>query len=70
MLRTEHPYQLPWPGCRLREDLLKRVSEAAGGRFYYIESPDHAPEVFKEELGGLLDTVTQNVEVSSTSPMA
>ncbi len=51
-------------GADFNEDLLKRVSEAAGGRFYYIESPDHAPEVFKEELGGLLDTVTQNVEVS------
>jgi Ca-activated chloride channel family protein len=46
------------------EDLLKSIATAAGGRFYYIESPDHAPEVFKEELGGLLAVVAQNVELA------
>ncbi len=45
------------------EDLLRDISTAAGGRFHYIESPEHAPEVFNEELGGLLAVVAQNVEV-------
>jgi Ca-activated chloride channel family protein len=45
------------------EDLLRDVATASGGRFHYIESPEHAPEVFKEELGGLLAVVAQNVEV-------
>lgn len=46
------------------EDLLKNIATAAGGRFHYIESPDHAPEVFREELGGLLAVVAQNVELA------
>ncbi len=50
-------------GADFSEDLLKGVAAAGGGRFYYIESPDQAPEVFKEELGGLLAVVAQNVEV-------
>jgi Ca-activated chloride channel family protein len=45
------------------EDLLRDVSNAAGGRFHYIESPEHAPEVFNQELGGLLAVAAQNVEV-------
>ncbi|MDA0323940.1 MAG: hypothetical protein O2923_14660, partial [Verrucomicrobia bacterium] len=45
------------------EDLLKSIATAAGGRFHYIESPEHAPEVFREELGGLLAVVAQNVEI-------
>lgn len=45
------------------EDLLSTIATEAGGRFYYIESPEHAPAVFKEELGGLLEVVAQNVEI-------
>jgi Ca-activated chloride channel family protein len=50
-------------GADFNEDLLKDIATSAGGRFYYIENPDQAPEVFKEELGGLLSVVAQNVEV-------
>lgn len=50
-------------GGDFKEDLLKAVSSNAGGRFYYIETADQAPEVFAEELGGLLKTAIQNVEV-------
>jgi Ca-activated chloride channel family protein len=35
-------------GRDFNEDLLKNIASAAGGRFHYIESPDHAPEVFQE----------------------
>lgn len=51
-------------GSNFSEDLLKGIAAAAGGRFYYIESPDHAPEIFAEELGGLLAVVAQNTELS------
>lgn len=51
-------------GSDFDEDLLKNIASAASGRFHYIESPDHAPEVFREELGGLLAVVAQNVELS------
>jgi Ca-activated chloride channel homolog len=50
-------------GLRFNEDLLDDIATAAGGRFHYIESPEHAPAVFEEELGGLLEVVAQNVEV-------
>ena len=51
-------------GSDFSEDLLKGIAAAAGGRFYYIESPDHAPEIFEEELGGLLAVVAQNAELT------
>ena len=51
-------------GRDFNEDLLKNIASASGGRFHYIESPDHAPEVFQEELGGLLSVVAQNVELT------
>ncbi len=50
-------------GLDFNEDLLSAVAIAAGGRFHYIESPEHAPAVFAEELGGLLTVVAQNVEI-------
>jgi len=53
-------------GSDFREDLLKGIATAAGGRFYYVDSPDHAPEIFKEELGGLLAVVAQNVALDLT----
>lgn len=53
-------------GADFNEDLLKNIATAAGGRFYYIETPDQAPEIFKEELGGLLAVVAQNVELELT----
>ena len=45
------------------EDLLSSIATAAGGRFHYIESPEHAPAVFEEELGGLLEIAAQNIEL-------
>jgi Ca-activated chloride channel family protein len=50
-------------GAHFDEDVLRDIAAASGGRFHYIESPDHAPEVFREELGGLLTVTAQNVEV-------
>ncbi len=50
-------------GEHFNEDLLSTIATAAGGRFHYIESPEHAPAVFEEELGGLLEVVAQNVEI-------
>ncbi|MGY8688537.1 MAG: VWA domain-containing protein [Verrucomicrobiales bacterium] len=50
-------------GEHFNEDLLRDIATAAGGRFHYIESPEHAPAVFEEELGGLLEVVAQNVEI-------
>jgi Ca-activated chloride channel family protein len=53
-------------GAGFQEDLLTGIAKNSGGNFYFIETADAAPEVFKEELGDLLKLVAQNVEVSVT----
>jgi Mg-chelatase subunit ChlD len=42
--------------------LLKGLSEAGGGMYYFIESIDTIPQYFADCLGGLLSTVAQNIE--------
>ena len=51
-------------GQDFQEDLLVDMAEAGGGNFYYIASPDMLPEIFKEELQGLLTVTAQNLELS------
>lgn len=51
-------------GSDFNEDLLMDMSTAAGGAFYFIESPEVAPEIFHEELAGLLNIVGQNLSIS------
>lgn len=51
-------------GSDFNEDLLMDMSTAAGGAFYFIESPEVAPEIFHEELSGLLNIVGQNLSIS------
>ena len=53
-------------GADFDEDLLSSIATKAGGKFYYIDTPDAAPAVFQEELEGLLSLVAQNIEVSVT----
>jgi Ca-activated chloride channel family protein len=48
------------------EDMLTAIATGAGGKFYYIDTPDAAPAVFKEELEGLLSLVAQNIELTVT----
>ena len=38
-----------------------------GGAFYFIESPEVTPEIFKEELTGLLSVVGQNLTITVTT---
>lgn len=45
------------------EVLLGKMAESGGGATYYIENPDDAPGVFKEELGYLLDLAAQDVQL-------
>lgn len=40
-------------------DLLRAVSEAGHGLFYYIDNPDSIPESFCDCLGGLLSVAAQ-----------
>jgi Ca-activated chloride channel homolog len=51
-------------GTDFNEDLLMALATAGGGAFYFIESPEVAPTIFREELQGLLNVVGQNLLVS------
>ncbi len=51
-------------GNDFNEDLLMDIANGGGGAFYFIESPEVAPEIFKEELRGLLSVVGQNLTIA------
>ena len=46
------------------EDLLTKMAEQSGGNYYFIDSTDHIPTIFAQELESLLSVVAQNVKVS------
>lgn len=43
------------------ENLLRELADAGGGNTHYIEDPDQAPDVFRNELDELLSLSAQNV---------
>eukprot|EP00756_Hemistasia_phaeocysticola_P024876 Hpha_TRINITY_DN15976_c1_g2::TRINITY_DN15976_c1_g2_i1::g.73912::m.73912 len=43
--------------------MLKAVSEAANGMYYFIETPDTIPGAFAECLGGVLSVVAQHLKM-------
>lgn len=51
-------------GEGFNEDLLMEMANAGGGAFYFIESPEVAPQIFHEELSGLLRLMGQNLTIS------
>jgi Ca-activated chloride channel homolog len=53
-------------GTDFNEDLLMEMANGGGGAFYFIESPEVAPEIFREELSGLLNVVGQNLTITIT----
>ncbi len=50
-------------GTYFNEDLLIAMADAAGGRFYFIQSPDDTADVFRIELESLTSVVAQNLTV-------
>ncbi|MBN2470189.1 MAG: VWA domain-containing protein, partial [Anaerolineae bacterium] len=53
-------------GLDFNEDLLTRMATEGGGAFYFIDSPDQAPQIFARELSDLLSVVGQNLVVTLT----
>lgn len=51
-------------GNSFNEDLLIGMARAAGGNFYYIQSPEDASGVFQIELDSLKSVVAQNLSVT------
>ncbi|RAK68137.1 vWA domain-containing protein [Hymenobacter edaphi] len=56
-------------GEHFEEDLLIGMARAAGGNFYFIQSPDDAAEVFAAELDSLKAVAAQNLTVT-LAPLA
>ena len=51
-------------GTNFNEDLLIDIADAAGGNFYFIQSPDDAVDVFRIELESLTSVVAENLAVT------
>ena len=51
-------------GLGYNEDLLSRMAHEGGGAFYFIDNPDQAEALFKEELKDLYNIVGQNLTVA------
>ncbi len=55
-------------GLDFNEHLLEALAEQGGGHFYYIERPEHIPDVFRRELGELLTVVAREAFLRLTIP--
>jgi Ca-activated chloride channel homolog len=51
-------------GNYFNEDLLIGMASAAGGNFYFIQSPDDASDVFGIELESLMSVAAQNLSIT------
>ncbi len=51
-------------GNYFNEDLLVGMANAAGGNFYFIQTPDDAEDVFRIELESLVSLAAQNLTLS------
>ena len=51
-------------GNYFNEDLLIGMASAAGGNFYFIQSPDDASDVFSIELESLMSVAAQNLSIT------
>ncbi len=51
-------------GMGFNEDLLRAMASEGGGAFYFIDNPDQAAHIFREELRDLLNVVGQNLTIT------
>ncbi|MFN8530252.1 MAG: VWA domain-containing protein [Anaerolineae bacterium] len=54
-------------GMGFNEDLMRAMSNEGGGAFYFIDNPDQAAHIFREELRDLLNVVGQNLTITLTT---
>ena len=55
-------------GADFNELLMTELSEVGGANYYFIDSPDKIPNIFAEELIGLLSVVAQNARLQFQYP--
>ncbi|MHB1356253.1 MAG: vWA domain-containing protein [Anaerolineae bacterium] len=56
-------------GADFDEHMLKAISDAGGGHFYFIEKPGDIPAYFEFELGEMLTMVARSMVLSIQIPM-
>ncbi|MCP4438105.1 MAG: VWA domain-containing protein [Aureispira sp.] len=57
-------------GEGFNEILMTHLAEHGGANYYFIEKPDQIPQIFAEELEGLLSVVAQNAKLKVSFPSA
>lgn len=55
-------------GVDYNEDLMTKIAAQAGGKYYFISSPEKLPELFMEELQGMSALVAKNVILAIDLP--
>jgi len=57
-------------GADFNEVLMTNLSEYGGANYYFIDMPDKIPQIFAQELDGLLSVVAQNTSLQFSFPSA
>ncbi|UZR93375.1 vWA domain-containing protein [Chondrinema litorale] len=57
-------------GADFNEDMMTNLAEYGSGNYYFIDNADKIPEIFANELKGLLSVVAQNTQVEIKYPSA
>ncbi|MDX2303612.1 MAG: VWA domain-containing protein [Microscillaceae bacterium] len=55
-------------GADFNEILMTNLSEYGGANYYFIDKPDQIPQIFAQELEGLLAVVAQNTHLKVKFP--
>ena len=55
-------------GANYSEDLMSKIAMQGGGDYYFIDSPENLPSMFREELNGISRVVAKNTRLSITFP--
>lgn len=56
-------------GSDFNEDLMTNLAEYGRGNYYFISAADDIPQIFKQELDGLLSVVAQNTHLKINFPV-
>ncbi|EAY25864.1 vWA domain-containing protein [Microscilla marina] len=57
-------------GSDFNEVLMTNLSEYGGANYYFIDMPDKIPQIFAQELEGLLSVVAQNTTLEVVFPQS
>ena len=55
-------------GAQFNEVLMTNLAEYGGANYYFIDSPDQIPQIFAEELTGLLSVLSQSTKLTFKFP--